>query len=54
VTPSFELWFAVRYAHIVSVMLLAGGAAMLCACCVFLTRTGDSGIVVRAASGFAA
>jgi hypothetical protein len=30
---SYQLWFAVRYVHVASVTLLAGGAFMVCALC---------------------
>jgi putative copper export protein len=32
-TFSYGLWFAVRYVHVVSVTLLAGGACIVCALC---------------------
>ena len=32
-TFSYQLWFAVRYVHVVSVTLMAGGACMVCALC---------------------
>jgi hypothetical protein len=38
--PSFQLWFAVRYLHVASVSLLAGGATLLAAWCLVL-RPGD-------------
>jgi hypothetical protein len=37
--PSFQLWFAVRYVHVASVAVLAGGATLLAAWC--LGRTAD-------------
>ena len=32
-TASYELWFGVRYMHVVSIALLTGGASLVCACC---------------------
>ena len=49
-TFSYPLWFAVRYVHVVSVALLAGGAMTLCALCLFSRPRGDADAAFLAAS----
>ena len=46
---SYQLWFAVRYVHVASVALLAGGAAVLCASCVAPRTRGAADAVLVAA-----
>jgi hypothetical protein len=45
---SYGLWFAVRYVHVVSVSLMAGGAFMVCALCASsrATRALDTQLMV--------
>jgi hypothetical protein len=50
VTASFELWFAVRFAHVASVTLLIGGAAILCAWCLVLAPAEEPRVVLRVAT----
>jgi cbb3-type cytochrome oxidase subunit 1 len=52
VTASYQLWFAVRYIHIVSVTFLLGGSALLCAWSVSLRQGHGTSAVVQAASTF--
>jgi hypothetical protein len=47
--PSFQLWFAVRYVHVASVALLAGGATLLAAWCLMpRTAAGAEAALVAA------
>jgi uncharacterized membrane protein len=52
VTPSYQLWFAVRYIHIASVTLLLGGSALLCAWSVSLEQGRGAAAVLQAAITF--
>ena len=48
---SYQLWFAVRYAHVASAALLAGGAMLAAALCG--TAAGlESGVLTTAASAY--
>ena len=40
--PFFQLWFAVRYVHVASVALLAGGASLLAVACLVPATAGES------------
>jgi hypothetical protein len=46
---SYQLWFAVRYVHVASVALLAGGAAVLCAASVAARTRGAADALLVAA-----
>jgi hypothetical protein len=48
-TVSYQLWFAVRYVHVASVTLLAGGAATMCALCVASRTSPDPDAALVAA-----
>jgi hypothetical protein len=45
--PLFQLWFAVRYVHVVSVALLAGGATIVASCCLTprVSRSPDAALL---------
>jgi hypothetical protein len=47
---SYGLWFGVRYVHLVSVALVAGGAATLCALCAADATAGTAELTLAAAA----
>jgi hypothetical protein len=49
-TVSSQVWFAVRYAHVASVALLAGGSFVVCALCASSREARDSGAALAAAA----
>ena len=49
-TVSYQLWFAVRYVHLCSVTLLAGGSFLICALCVSSGSDRESGAALVAAA----
>jgi hypothetical protein len=49
--PFFQLWFAVRYIHVVSVALLAGGALIVAASC-FVALADRDADPLRAAAAY--
>jgi hypothetical protein len=48
-TVSYQLWFAVRYVHVASMALLAGGALTLCALCASASARSESEAALVAA-----
>jgi hypothetical protein len=49
--PFFQLWFAVRYVHVASVALLAGGALIIATGCLVPSDGGDTN-ALRAAPAY--
>lgn len=49
-TVSYQAWFAVRYVHLVSVALLAGGSFLVCALCTSSRAARDPGPALAAAA----
>ena len=45
----YQLWFAVRYVHVASAALLAGGALAVCALCLCTAADRDAGAAMRLA-----
>jgi hypothetical protein len=45
--PSFQVWFAVRYLHVASAALLAGGATIVASCCLVprVSRSSDAALL---------
>jgi hypothetical protein len=48
-TASYQVWFAVRYVHLASVTLLAGGSFLACALCASSRAVRGSGAALAAA-----
>jgi hypothetical protein len=49
-TASYQVWFAVRYVHLASVTLLAGGSFLVCALCASSRAVRDAGAARAAAA----